>query len=127
MTHKFCMNISVCYKSAVAKLVEVLYYKSEVRGFESRWIIEIFNVLNLSSRTMALGLTQPLTRMSTRNRKKIWREGSGQLWLKTSPPSMNRLSENVDLQHLTISQLYRSRWPITWTVLLCFLYFSRSK
>jgi hypothetical protein len=30
-------------------------------------IIEVFNIPNPSSRTMALALTQPLTEMSTRN------------------------------------------------------------
>jgi hypothetical protein len=46
---------------AVAQLTEALCYKSEVRGFDSRWCH------NPSGRTMALGLTQPLTEMSTRN------------------------------------------------------------
>jgi hypothetical protein len=52
---------------AVAQLVEELCYKPEGRQFESwmRWIF--FNLPNPSSRTMALGLTQPLTKMSTRN------------------------------------------------------------
>ena len=45
---------------AVAQLVEALRYKPEGRGFDSRWY-------NLSDRTMALGLTQPLIEMSTRN------------------------------------------------------------
>ena len=45
----------------VAQLVETLCYKSEGRGFDSRlWH-------NASGRTMALGLTQPLTKMNTRN------------------------------------------------------------
>ena len=43
---------------AVAQLVEALRYKSEGRGFD--WH-------NPSGRTMALGLIQPLTEMSTRN------------------------------------------------------------
>jgi hypothetical protein len=48
---------------AVAQFVEALRYKPEGRGFDSRW----FLCHNPSSRTMALGLTQPLTKMSTRN------------------------------------------------------------
>jgi hypothetical protein len=47
---------------AVAQLVEALRYKPEGCGFDSRrchW--------NFSGRAMALGLTQPLTVMSTRN------------------------------------------------------------
>jgi len=46
---------------AVAQLVEALRYKAVGRGFKTRWCH------NPSSRTMALGLTQPLTEMSTRN------------------------------------------------------------
>jgi hypothetical protein len=44
-----------------------LRYKPEGRGIESlmRWIF--FNLPNPSSRIMALGSTQPLTEMSTRN------------------------------------------------------------
>ena len=42
----------------VAQLVEVLLYKADGRGFDFRWP---------SSRTMTLGLTQPLAEMSTRN------------------------------------------------------------
>jgi hypothetical protein len=52
---------------AVAQLVEALRYKSESRGFNSRWCQWIFYQHNPSSRTMAVGLTQSLTEMSTRN------------------------------------------------------------
>ena len=48
---------------AAAQLVEALRYKSEGHGFVSRWC----HRHNPSGRTMALGLTQPLTEMSTRN------------------------------------------------------------
>ena len=48
--------------STVAK---VLCYKLEGRWFDSRWCR--YNFLLISDRTMALGLTQPLTEMSTRN------------------------------------------------------------
>jgi hypothetical protein len=48
------------------KLVEALCYKLEDRGFESQWG-GFFNWLNPSSRNMALGCTQPLTEMGTRN------------------------------------------------------------
>jgi len=43
----------------VAQLVEALRYKPVDRGFDSRWCP--------SDRTMALGLTQPLTEMRARN------------------------------------------------------------
>ena len=50
---------------AMVQLVEALRYKPESRGFNSRWCH--FHLHNPSGRTMALGLTQPLTEMSTRN------------------------------------------------------------
>jgi hypothetical protein len=48
---------------AVTQLVEALSYKPEGRGFDSRWCYWNFGIP--SSRTLALGLTQPLTEMST--------------------------------------------------------------
>jgi hypothetical protein len=58
--------VCVCLGHVVAQLVAALCCKPEGRGFESRchWIF--FNLPNPSSRKMALGLTQPLTEMSTR-------------------------------------------------------------
>jgi hypothetical protein len=47
--------------------VEALCYKPESRGFDSRWSNWIFNWPNPSSHTMALGSTQPITEMDTRN------------------------------------------------------------
>jgi hypothetical protein len=47
----------------VAQLIEALRYKPERRGFDSRWC----HWHNRFGRTMALGLTHPLTEMSTRN------------------------------------------------------------
>ena len=52
---------------AVAQLVEALHNKPEGRGFDSRWCRWIFSLTYPSGRTMALGLTQSLTEMSTRN------------------------------------------------------------
>jgi hypothetical protein len=51
--------------AAVAQLVEALRYKPAGRGLDSRWCQWIFH--NPVGRTMALGSTQPLTEMSTRN------------------------------------------------------------
>ena len=48
---------------AVAQSLEALRYKSEGRGFNSG----IFHLHNPSDRTVALGSTQTLTEMSTRN------------------------------------------------------------
>jgi hypothetical protein len=46
---------------AMAQLVQALRYKSEGRGFDSRWCYNAYD------RTMVLRLTQSLTVMSTRN------------------------------------------------------------
>jgi hypothetical protein len=45
----------------VAQLVEALCYKPEGRGFDSQWCH------NSSDRTVSLGLTRPLSEMSTMN------------------------------------------------------------
>jgi len=52
---------------AVAQFVEAPRCKPEGPGFDSRWCHWNFSIDNPSGRTMALGLTQPLTDMSTRN------------------------------------------------------------
>ena len=62
--NQLCVLLLVQEGHAVVQLVEVLRDKSEGRGFDSRFF---------SGRTMALGLTQPLTEMSTRNIS--WGEG----------------------------------------------------
>jgi hypothetical protein len=49
----------------VTQLVEALCYKSEGHGFDSLCVIGIFYWHYLSGRTLALGLTQHLTEMST--------------------------------------------------------------
>jgi hypothetical protein len=54
---------------AVASSVEALCYRQEGRGFDPRrghWIF-FFSLPNPSSRIMALGSTQPLTEIRTRN------------------------------------------------------------
>jgi len=50
----------------MAQLVETLCYKPEGRGFDG-FIGFFFHIHNPSGHTMALGLAQPLTEMSTRN------------------------------------------------------------
>jgi hypothetical protein len=51
----------------VAQLVEALRYKPGGRGSDSRWYHWNFSLRKSFGHTMALGLTQPLTGMSTRN------------------------------------------------------------
>ena len=61
------MHVCFCSLYFCSQLVEALCYKSEGRGFDSRWCHWNFSWHNPSGRTMALGSTQPLTEMSTRN------------------------------------------------------------
>jgi hypothetical protein len=66
-------NISSVFVSIGARgsvVVKALCYKPEGRGFDNRWG-EFLNLPNPSGCTSALGFTQPLTEMSTRNTKII--------------------------------------------------------
>jgi hypothetical protein len=60
-------NIMNTISTQICATIEALYYKLEVRRFESRIRWFFFNLPNPSSRTMALESTQPLTEMSTRS------------------------------------------------------------
>jgi hypothetical protein len=68
LTFLYCPYLFIFFwGNAVALLVQALCYKPEGRGFDSRlghWIFS--NLPNPSSRNMALGLTRPLTEMSSR-------------------------------------------------------------
>ena len=72
MTHVFhCCRLWISAWTltghTVAKLVEALRYKLEGCGFDSQWCHWNFSLTSSSGCTMAPGLTQPLTEMSTRN------------------------------------------------------------
>jgi hypothetical protein len=64
-------NITLTTGACGSVAVEALCYKPAGRGIASRWGGFFFsNLPNPSGCTMALGSTQPLTEMSTRNLKK---------------------------------------------------------
>jgi hypothetical protein len=68
-----CSSLSICQITlnifmSTGIVLKALCYKPEGRGFNSRWGHWIFfNWPNPSSCIMALGSTQPITEMSTRN------------------------------------------------------------
>jgi hypothetical protein len=77
--------------------------------------VDFFNFPNPSSRTMALGSTQPLIEMSTRNFPGV---KSGQhVGLTTLPPSMSRMFENVGAstsrKPKSLHSLYRDNFTFT--------------
>jgi hypothetical protein len=69
--------------------------------------VDFFNLPNSSSRTMALGSTQSLTEMSTRNLPGGLRV-AGALRLRTLPPFVYRKCGNLD-----VSQPYGPSRPVT--------------
>jgi hypothetical protein len=93
-------------------LVEALCYKPESRGLDSRFVTVIFHWHNPTGRTMTLGLTHPLTEMSTRNNS--WgSKGVRCVGLTTLPPSCADCLEIWELQPPRI------HWPVMGLLLNC--------
>jgi hypothetical protein len=66
--HNIASGAPFAWGHAVAQLVETLHKKPEGRGFDFPMVLLEFLIdIILPAHILALGLTQPLTEMSTRN------------------------------------------------------------
>jgi hypothetical protein len=100
----------------VEDTVQVRHYATsrEVTGSIPDEVIWFFNWPVLSSRTMALELTQPLTEMSTRNLPGINSGRRGRL--TTSPSSVSRMSIKCASTLWAFTACYRDSFTFSCTV-----------
>jgi hypothetical protein len=98
--HKHSCTINVestpVYEARGGAVVEALRYKLEGRGINSQWFHFNISLTNTCGRTMALGSTQPLIEISTRNVSRG--KGDRYLELTTLPPSSADCLKNWEPQ-----------------------------
>jgi hypothetical protein len=87
--------------------------------------VDLFNLPNPSSRSMALGSTRPLTEMSTRNLS--GGKSGRRLELTSLPQSVSRMSENVgsstSRNSIGLHGMYRDTFTFTFTSKFCRSYY----